>query len=123
MKKSVVYIAAIFLLHVTNSFAQCVKEPLAVYLSRDFDTKRVELIVDNKIVFNQVIKINDSIGVEAFEITRTACEQKISLKVNGVLLHTMWLDHKRAFMKGIQYSKSGITVGTTFFIDKLPLLD
>ena len=120
---SCVFIFTIVLLSIIKCSAQCIKEPLTVYLSGDFNKEHVELIVDGKTVFNQTINVNESIGVEIFSLTRTICKQKISLKVNGVLLHTMWLDHKKAFMKGIQYSKTGITIGTEFFINKLPLLD
>ena len=123
MRNIAFYIILIVAACTINCCAQCTKEPLTIFLSGDFNKERVELIVNGKVVFNQVTNVNESVGVEIFDLNRTDCKQKISLKVNGLLLHTMWLDHKKAFMKGIQYSKSGITVGTTFFIDKLPLLD
>ena len=90
-----------------------------------FNKDRVEVIVDGKPLFNDIITTDPSDGVAAsIHLKRAMCKQHLALKIGGVLLHTMWLDNKEeVVMKALGYSKIGVFISTQYFYNKLPVFD
>ena len=125
MKQLIFYIILILAISITKSSAQCAKEPLTIFLLSGFNKDHIEFIVDDKKIFNDVITTDPSDGVAAsLYFKRGVCKQHISLKVGGVLLHTMWLDNREEIViKALGYSKAGIFISTEYLYNKLPLFD
>jgi len=101
---------------------QCGTEPTTIIFFNGFNKDRVKLVADGKTVFDEVITTDDVLSAAGmFNLNRARGPQKLSLVVNGVLLHTTWLDHKHACVVAFGYSKAGYFISTESF-DKAPLL-
>ena len=103
--------------------AQCGTKPVELYLLGGFRGDRVKVVVDGKLLFNEVITTNESDGVaEVVSLKRVASRQKVSLLVNGLLLNTTWLDPTQGCVYGYGFSKSGYFIDTQVFF-KAPMFD
>jgi hypothetical protein len=103
--------------------AQCSTKPLVLYLMGGFKGDRVKMLVDGKLLFNEVVTTDESYGLAGnLSLKRVAHKQKVSLLVNGVLLNTTWLDPAQGCIYGYGFAKSGYFIDTSKFF-KEPIFD
>ena len=102
--------------------AQYGNTPVEIMLLGGFKGDRVKVLVDGKLLFNQIITTDESTGLaDAFSLKRVAAKQKLSLLVNGVLLYSNWLDPAYPAF-GFGFSKNGYFIDTQVFF-KAPMFD
>ena len=103
--------------------AQCGTKPLVLYLRGGFKGDRVKVVVDGKLLFNEIITTDESNGLAGnLSLKRVARRQKVALLVNGVLLNTTWLGPAQGCVYGYGFAKSGYFIDTAVFF-KEPVFD
>jgi hypothetical protein len=111
------------LLSPSRATEQCGTQPVELYLLGGFQRDRVKVVVDGKLLFNDVITTNESSGyANHLSLKRVASRQKVSLLVNGLLLNTTWLDPTQGCMHGYGFSKRGYFIDTQVFF-KAPMFN
>ena len=123
MRLLATFVCFSLLLRPPLSRAQCGTKPLVLYLLGGFKGNRVKVVVDGKLLFNEVSTTNESDGLAgAVPLTRVDHRQKVLLLVDGVLLNTTWLDPAQGCVYGYGFAKSGYCIDTSVFV-KAPMFD
>ena len=122
MKQAIVIIALIIstlCLNIAN--AQCDKNSFSIVLLGGFNKDRVELLVDNKKVFDKIITSDMSTGsADACAFKKLSCHQKIITIINGQKMSVVYLDHSKIHKKLLGIHKQGHSVSTSFY--DIPLI-
>jgi hypothetical protein len=105
------------------SKAQCDAKPLVLYLLGGFKGNRVTVVVDGKLLYNEVSTTSESYGLAgSVQLEKVDHRQKVLLLVDGVVLHTTWLDPAQGCVYGYGFAKNGYCIDTSVFI-KTPMFD
>lgn len=123
MRTLATFVFLLLLLRLPLARAQCGNRPLVLYLMGGFKGERVKVVVDGKLLFNQVITTDESDGLAGdLSFKRVAHRQKVALLVNDILLNTTWLDPAQGCVYGYGFTKSGYFIDTAVFF-KEPVFD
>ena len=117
MKQAILIVALIISTlspNITN--AQCDKYSFSIVLLGGFDKDRVELLVDNKKVFDKIITSDRSTDLaDACSFKKLSCRQRIVTIINGHQMRAIYLEHKKTHKKLLGIHKQGNSISATFY--------
>ncbi|MDQ2771704.1 MAG: hypothetical protein M3Y54_14535 [Bacteroidota bacterium] len=122
MKQAILFIALIISTLCPNTAnAQCDKTSFSIVLLGGFHKDRVELLIDNKKVFDKIITSDMSTGsADACSFKKLSCNQKVVTIINGHKMPVIYLDHSKIHKKLLGIHKQGNSVSTSFY--DIPLI-
>ncbi|MBD2722736.1 hypothetical protein [Hymenobacter armeniacus] len=121
MRYAPFFILGIFLVAAGSAIGKCDKSLFSIVLLGGFSNDRVEIIVDNKKVFDRIVTSDGSTELAgSCSFKKSLCRQKVIALVNGHQMRIIYLDHTKISNQLLGLWKHEKSISTSFY--KIPLV-